>query len=213
MSKGIFHIKLVYAKGGLMRFISHRDLIRVIKQAVIRSDIPVAHSSGFNPRPKISFYNPLPVGVESECEVLSLATTEFRDASDVKNSLNAQFPEGIYCITGKNIRSKKEICVVSSQYRMPVSSEEGNRIEPGIPRIAEPAVTIRRERNNKVVTVADKVGGCTVENGFFSFTLKNTPIGSISPKEFLSFFFNGDESVRKLYALKRCGINGRTGCE
>ena len=190
-----------------MRFISHRDVIRIVKQAVIRSHIPVAHSSGFNPRPRISFYNPLQVGVESDCEVLSVSLTRYCETADVRKRLNQEFPSGMYCVSAENIKSRREITIVSSQYRMPVSSDEQNLIESKLPSISDRDFSICKERNNKEITVADKVGCCYIEEEIFYFTLKNTSSGAISAKEFLAIFFPEEESVKKLYTVSRYGIN------
>jgi len=208
MSEGTFHIKIVYAKGGLMRFVSHRDVIRIWKQAVIRAGIPVAHSSGFNPRPKISFYNPLPVGVGSVSEILSMSLVEYCDGERMPRTLEREFPEGMYCISAGNIRSKREISVVSSQYKMPVSPDEEQCVEAGLARFAEQDFRIHSKKSSRTIFAAETVGNCFVEKGMFYFTLKNSPAGSVSVKDFLPVFFSQEESLKKLYSLTRYGING-----
>lgn len=57
--------------------------------------MPIAHSAGFTPHPKISYAGGAPTGVASEAEYLSLALTSRLEAADVRERLNAALPEGI----------------------------------------------------------------------------------------------------------------------
>lgn len=78
-----------------MRFASHRDVARVFERGVRRAGLPIAHSAGFTPHPKISYAGGAPTGVASEAEYLSLALTSRCGAADVRNRLNAVLPDGI----------------------------------------------------------------------------------------------------------------------
>jgi radical SAM family uncharacterized protein/radical SAM-linked protein len=64
----LFTYELLYAKTGDSRFLGHLETAKLFSQAIRRSRIPIAFSRGFHPLPKISFDDPLPVGVESDCE-------------------------------------------------------------------------------------------------------------------------------------------------
>ncbi|HEV3383135.1 MAG TPA: TIGR03936 family radical SAM-associated protein [Trebonia sp.] len=89
------HLLVRYAKRGKMRFASHRDVARVFERGVRRAGLPIAHSAGFTPHPKISYAGGAPTGVASEAEYLSLALTSRLEAADVRERLNAALPEGI----------------------------------------------------------------------------------------------------------------------
>jgi radical SAM-linked protein len=78
-----------------MRFASHRDVARAFERGVRRAGLPVAHSAGFTPHPKISYAGGAPTGVASEAEYLSLALTSRHEADDVRQRLNAALPDGI----------------------------------------------------------------------------------------------------------------------
>ena len=91
----IQHLLVRYAKRGKMRFASHRDVARAFERGVRRADLPIAHSAGFTPHPKISYAGGAQTGVASEAEYLSLALTSRREAADVRDRLNAVLPDGI----------------------------------------------------------------------------------------------------------------------
>jgi len=92
---GSHKLRLLYSKTGLIRFISHRDLIRVFFRAFSRAGLPVAHSQGYSPHPRVSFCPPLKVGMEGLGELLDLTLTEPADGEAAAGRLNAQLPEGI----------------------------------------------------------------------------------------------------------------------
>jgi radical SAM-linked protein len=89
------HLLVRYAKRGKMRFASHRDVARAFERGVRRAGLPVAHSAGFTPHPKISYAGGAPTGVASEAEYLSLALTSRNEAEAVRERLNAALPDGI----------------------------------------------------------------------------------------------------------------------
>ena len=89
------HLLVRYAKRGKMRFASHLDVARAFERGVRRAGLPVAHSAGFTPHPKISYAGGAPTGVASEAEYLSLALTSRHEADVVGARLNAALPDGI----------------------------------------------------------------------------------------------------------------------
>jgi radical SAM-linked protein len=84
-----------YAKRGRMRFASHRDIARAEERGVRRAGLPVAHSAGFSPHPKISYSGGAPTGAASEAEYLEISLTEGLDPAVVRVRLDAALPDGI----------------------------------------------------------------------------------------------------------------------
>lgn len=87
--------RIIFAKKGNMKYISHLDLVRLFQRATRRADIQVALSKGFSPRPKIRFKRALKLGVESEAEEAIFQLTSSLSLDDFKNRLQRQLPEGI----------------------------------------------------------------------------------------------------------------------
>lgn len=88
-------IRIKYTKGEEIKFISHRDLMRVFQRAIRRADIPITYSQGFNPHMKISWGNALKLGKTSEEEFAVLALDSFARPQEIKQKLNRQLPKGI----------------------------------------------------------------------------------------------------------------------
>jgi radical SAM-linked protein len=65
-------LRLRYQKLGRVRFTSQRDLARLMERAMRRASLPLRRSSGFSPRPLLSFGLALPTGCASHAEYLDL---------------------------------------------------------------------------------------------------------------------------------------------
>jgi hypothetical protein len=78
-----------------MRFASSRDIARCVERAVRAAGLPIAHSAGFSPHPRISYAGGAQTGTASEAEYLELALTGQCAASDVRDRLDAALPSGI----------------------------------------------------------------------------------------------------------------------
>ncbi len=65
-------IRVVFSKRGALQFISHLDLMRTMTKLVVRANINVYYTEGFNPKPKLVFALPLSVGTESDLEYVDI---------------------------------------------------------------------------------------------------------------------------------------------
>src|SRR2546421_1972418 len=88
-------VRLRFAKRGDLRLVSHHDLMRCLERALRRADLPMAHSQGFNPRPKVVFVLALALGVEGRREVLELDLAEPLEPLEVLHRLTAAAPPGL----------------------------------------------------------------------------------------------------------------------
>lgn len=87
-------LRILMKKEGRSRYISHLDLMRTMRRAFVRAEIPLRHSEGFNPHPIMSFALPLSVCHESDCELLDFEPMITLDADDFKR-LCQSLPEGL----------------------------------------------------------------------------------------------------------------------
>lgn len=100
------HIRVKYASGGSLRFLSHLELTTTLIRALRRSNIPIAFSKGFHPHPKISFGPALPVGMGSITEYLDLEITKRIPIEDILFGLKTQLPPGIEILEVRYIPSE-----------------------------------------------------------------------------------------------------------
>src|SRR5438128_12445136 len=88
-------IRLRFAKRGRLRFLSHRDVARSVERAVRRAGVPLAHSPGFNPHPRLSWIGAAPTGAASEAEYVEIGLTRVLDPAAVASALDAALPDGL----------------------------------------------------------------------------------------------------------------------
>jgi radical SAM-linked protein len=88
-------VRLRYAKRGRLRFASHRDFARALERAVRRAGVPIAHSAGFTPHPRISYVGAAPTGAASEAEYVELALTRQVDPAATRRALDDALPPGL----------------------------------------------------------------------------------------------------------------------
>ncbi|MEE8637478.1 MAG: TIGR03936 family radical SAM-associated protein [Candidatus Margulisiibacteriota bacterium] len=91
----MFRVSIKYTKGEEVKFISHRDLMRVFQRAIRRADIPIAYSQGFNPHIKISWGNALKLGRTSDNESAELHMQSWIKPEELMRRLNQELPKGI----------------------------------------------------------------------------------------------------------------------
>src|SRR6476661_11095102 len=100
----VVRIRLRFAKRGRLRFLSHRDVARSFERAVRRAGLPVAHSHGFSPHPRLSWVGAAPTGAASEAEYLEIGLTKQVEPALLVRDLDAALPDGIDVIAAVVVR-------------------------------------------------------------------------------------------------------------
>ena len=89
-------IRIKFQKVNVLKFISHLDLCRTMKSALLRAGVPVWYTEGFNPHPKMVFSLPLSIGTESLCEFMELKLSKQPDYDGIMSELNKNLPEELH---------------------------------------------------------------------------------------------------------------------
>ena len=110
-------VRIKFRKTGRLRYISHLDLDRTVRTALVRTKIPVWYTEGFNPHAKMVFAQPLPLFAESECELLDIKITEKMPFEEIKKRLRAAFTEELY-VTDVYTPRDKFADIVYASYRI-----------------------------------------------------------------------------------------------
>ncbi len=88
-------LSIYYTKLGQAKYFGHLEMVNIFLRALKRAQIPIKYSQGFHPKPKVSFDDPLPIGIESHQEHFTLAVADFVKPDAVVDALNAHLPEGL----------------------------------------------------------------------------------------------------------------------
>lgn len=120
-------LRIRFARGEAIKFISHLDLMRLWQRALRRAGMPLAYSEGFNPHPRMSLAAPLPIGVTSEAELMDILIKKWASPHFLTGALREQLPAGIeirqvypVSLTLPSLQAQ----VRFAEYRVEVETEE-----------------------------------------------------------------------------------------
>lgn len=106
-SISVCRIRSKFHKLGLLRFLSHLDIIRLFERCLKQALLPITFSSGFNPRPQFTIALPTSVGVSSECELIDFWLSEKIDNKVFQCELNQKLPCDLRLIESNEISLKE----------------------------------------------------------------------------------------------------------
>ncbi|MBW2590017.1 MAG: DUF2344 domain-containing protein, partial [Deltaproteobacteria bacterium] len=102
-------LKVSFSKTGMAKYFGHLELVNIMFRAIKRADIDIKYTQGFHPKPKVSFEDPLAIGIESEIENMYIAVSHLTKRAEVVQRLNKQLPEGLEILECTDAPSKAEI--------------------------------------------------------------------------------------------------------
>ncbi len=88
-------LRIHYAVGGAMRYVSVLDQGRIWERLLRRADIPLAYTQGYNPRPRLQLGSALPVGYASDCEFIDLFLAADVTPDVLAKAIAPQLPMGL----------------------------------------------------------------------------------------------------------------------
>ena len=153
-------LRIAFSKHGKIRFTSHRDVARIWERALRRTNLPVAYSEGFTPRPKLSFGLALSTGHESEGEYLDVDLDPEQgaglDLDGLAAHLTAQLPVGMTA-TGVVVVDRRmpslQQAVTSCTWQIDVLGTDVATAQTAIDAaLAAEEIIVTRERKGKEVT-------------------------------------------------------------
>ena len=149
-------IRLRFAKTGKVRWTSHRDVARMWERALRRARLPVAYSSGFAPRPRVSFGLALPTGAESVAEYLDvdLAAEPDTAPAELPDRLSPALPVGVDVLAAVPVGTGDAALqqdVTSCRWELDIRGAPG--VGPAVDRLlGADTLVVTRQRKGQDVT-------------------------------------------------------------
>jgi radical SAM-linked protein len=197
-------VRIRFAKLGKVRFTSHRDTARIWERALRRAGIRAATTSGFTPRPRVSFGLALPTAAESIAEYLDveLVDGELADAepSELPARLDAALPSGFHAMLAHVLEpgagSLQEIVTAVT---WELSPPEGTDIPAAAGRLmAAEALPLARERKGerRVDDVRPLIGSLSTSADGVTMIAELATVGrSLRPAELATLAFPDTDPV------------------
>lgn len=101
-------VRLVYAKGEAVKFISHQDEFRLWERTLRRADLPLLYKQGFNPQPHMQFASPLGVGFTGSAEPLDITLSPPVPLDELQQRIRAKLPPGVTLHSAQEVPLKTE---------------------------------------------------------------------------------------------------------
>ncbi len=174
---------------GDLRFISHRDTLRLLQRALARADLPVRFSEGYNPHPRIAIPLPRPVGVASDDEAVVIEFERLIDGQDALRRLQEQCPAGVRLTTAWRLEPAEKLQPDLVSYRLEIGEAPPADLQDRIRRIWESEVIhvqriCDRERTKRsVIDVRRYLVDLRLIGDAVEFTLRVTTSGTARPAE------------------------------
>ncbi len=168
-----------FAVDGDIRFLAHRDMVRLFARAAVRGGLSLCYSEGFNPHPRVSLPLPRPVGVSSDAERVLLEQSEPIGPDETLRRLKAQVPEGI-TLTRVLPLAPGERCVpVSVVYRINLPVPDPSAIQDrAAALLGSASISVRRTDHKtgraKDVDIRPCLARLTVDDGGVEMELSVT---------------------------------------
>jgi len=99
-------IRFKFYKKDEFKYLSHLDISRIMTRAIRRAELEIKYSLGYNPKPKIGFSPPTPLGVESMAEYADVLLEGNIDESAFKKKLNLELKPQMQISEAREISGK-----------------------------------------------------------------------------------------------------------
>jgi len=197
-------IRFQFSRGEELKFIGHLDILRVFERAFKRSELPVTHSQGFNPRPQVVFGQPMPLGLTSDGEFADVQLDANMDVAEFMEKLNAALPPGLKLSDARKRTGTSNIMgqVGAARYRIEVEGPDEIELPGTIVNIMESkeifavkkTKSAEKEINIRplIFDISGEASGCS---GYFDVLLGAGQENNIRPELFLA-------GVNKAYGLE-----------
>ena len=201
-----------YSIDGDLRFISHHDTLRLFRRALARADLPVRHSEGFNPHPRIMIPLPRPVGVASRAEVIVVETERPIDPDDALQRLERHTPEGIRMLSARRLAPGEQLRPIQVRYHLEASSTSTQELSSRVRDLlaSDVAVVERVDPKNpkgRSFDVRPFVAQMQVVEDGVEFTLRVSQDGTAKPAEVAGLL--GYEAATINHRIRRLEVQWR----
>ncbi len=186
-----FRRAIDFAVNGDVRFLSHRDMLRMFGRAAVRAGLPICYSRGFNPHPKLQLPLPRPVAIASDVERLVLVLSEPLTPEETRDRLSAQMPEGVLLTSCQELILGQECMPLSATYRVELAITDRLLLDERAASLLDPSPILYKRLNLKTGSVREMdlrplIQSIRIGDNFIEMELLITGAGSAKPKEILA---------------------------
>jgi len=201
-----YRYRLTYAKLEESRWLGHLEMVASLYRSLRRSGLPLSFSSGFHPLPRVSFYDALPLGVESLAETMDVALAAPVPEGTLVSTLNRVLPPGLKILLAARLTKRLGPPGQKGalyQVESPEPVFEGEAAAHFLAQ-TEFLVTRHRPKEDQRLDLRPLVAGLTVlDPQHLELDLRRQEKGNVKVTGALAAIFNlSDDQARELRILK-----------
>jgi radical SAM-linked protein len=180
-------VRVRFRKQDDLRWISHRDLVRVFERLMRRAGLLLGMSEGFHPKARMTFPSALALGVEGLDEVMEFELAEPLGAEELAQRLADQAPAGLTLTEVRLMEPhERKARLRRATYRMPVPPAWHGPLEARIRQLErQPSLWIQREEDRESNRSASGLDQLDFHQGTLRFRVRCNQQGGVSPRDVL----------------------------
>lgn len=198
------NVRFFYTKTDRMKFVSHLDMNRLMSRIIMRADIPVWYTEGFNQRIYINYAVPLSLGFEGLYEIIDIRLTDDNYPFDtLPQRLNGVSVPGIeFFRAAEPVFPTKDICFAG--YRLQFDNGE---IFPALEKFLSQESVICQKRDKRGGTkdfdIIPNIKSFELTGSTAQFVLAAGNNGSLNPSLIMSAFFEQTKTPPAYFTVTR----------
>ncbi len=196
----MYRFRIRYTKTGILRFLSHLELLRALGRAFRRAELPLTFSRGFSPHPRISHGLALSVGTKSRTEYVDVLLEEKIEARHIIAALNRALPQDLEALEGQYIPLNapsiaSEVDLIIYRIEGKLVSSHGAVKQAIEDFMRQTSIIIRRKKGDREISFDARpllqdleIGELEEERFSFSVSVRNVPTRGVRPEEIVNAF-------------------------
>ncbi len=109
-------IRIKFAKKESVRYLGHLDIMRFFQRCFNRAEVKMEYSIGYNPHQKMSFAQPLGVGIISQGEYLDAEIADGQDLNEICRRLNEVCGDGFEVLNVREVEEGAKKAMAALQF-------------------------------------------------------------------------------------------------
>ena len=181
-------VRIRFSKQGDLRFIGHRDLVRLMERLFRRAGVRLGMSQGFHPKPRMSFPSALALGIRGLDEVMELELAQPCEAEPLREQLAE------HAVAGLEFRSVEildphaaKAQLESAAYQVPIPTGLRAQTADRVARLwAATSCPVERPRKGRSIDIRPFVEDLTLREGVLWMRLTVGRQASASARDVLT---------------------------
>lgn len=181
-------VRIRFRKEDDLRWISHRDLLRVYERLFRRAGLELSMTEGFHPKVRMNFPSALALGVLGLDEVMEVELAQPADSTALADRLRRLAPPGLTITTIEPVGPEQgKARLQRLTYLFPVPAERRPSVTTAIHDLmSQSSCLIEREGRKEPLDLLADLDDLTLSNGDLQMVLRVGRAASVRPREVLA---------------------------